>query len=128
MGFLTPILIRNDAVHLFKDKKMQKQICEKLFYATCEREAGHISLHHPKGGIDINPIETLGTRHADVQRVIVISGNGWVDLSEEVYGLSRTVQMSESNLNYLKGCLRIAQRDITQLKKVIKASEEKRNA
>jgi len=117
MGYLTPILIRNDSAHMLRDGKLQKQICKKLYYATVEYEASSISINYPGGGVNINPIETLGTAHADVRRVIVISGNDWIDLSREAYKYD--VEPTE----YLRECLRIAERDVKTLKKRIKMSD-----
>lgn len=71
MGYLTPILIRNDDANELLNNKMQKQICEKIYNATCDRHPQSIAFNYPKGGVACNAIESLGNAHADEQRVIV---------------------------------------------------------
>lgn len=118
MGFLTPILFRNDSIHVLKNKKMQGQICEKIFSACCNREKRDIAFHHPEGGIEVNPVISLGCKHADEQRTIVVFGNTWIDLSEQAWG-----KLDSNHLDYLKDCIKIAKQDLAKLTKKIKALE-----
>jgi len=80
MGFLTPILIHNDCVHIFKNKKLQKEICEKIYYACLLNKEKNISI----AGY-CNYIKSLGYKHADNSRVIVVHGNTWKDVTRESY-------------------------------------------
>ena len=122
MGMLTPFLFRNDSIDALKNKKMQSRICEDIYDASMERKSSIISFHYPKGGIDVNPIECLGTKHTDEQRTIVVSGNSWIDLSTEAWGdLTRT---DDIFIKYLKSCLKTAQQDITRLKNKLKELKE----
>jgi hypothetical protein len=76
MGFLTPVLIRNDALDLIKDPKYSQKFCDDLFSACCERNPSTISI----AGF-CNPVEVLGCKHADEPRLIVVKGNTMVELN-----------------------------------------------
>jgi len=76
MGFLTPILIRNYAVDMIKDESYSQKFCEDLFRACMTREETSVSI----GGY-CNLVESLGCKHADEPRLIVVRGNTMVELN-----------------------------------------------
>ena len=123
MGNLTPILIRNDSVHAFLDKKMHQQICESIYQACMLRESSTISFHFPKGGIDCNPIESLGYRHADESGIILFSGNTWIDLNKFAYS---NRPLNDTYIAYIEKCLKFARRDIAHMAKRIKELKSKK--
>jgi hypothetical protein len=76
MGFLTPVLIRNDAIDMIKDPKYSKQFCEDLFRSCIERKPSDISI----GGF-ANPVEVMGCKHANEPRLLVVMGNTMVEIN-----------------------------------------------
>ena len=122
MGCLTPILIRNDCVHIFKDKKTWKQICEGIYYACMRREREVISIHS-KNAIYSNYIESLGYAHADCPRTIIVYGNTWIDVSRE--GYKKVDRIDKEYIGYLEKCVRIAESDIDSLKNKIKELKQR---
>lgn len=76
MGFLTPVLIRNDALDLIRNPKYVQEFCDDLFNACLEREQSTVSI----AGF-CNPVEVLGCKHADEPRLIVVNGNTMVELN-----------------------------------------------
>lgn len=128
MGFLTPIMFHNDALHAFK--KDPEQVMEIISKACREHKAksyGFTTYDKPKWwqfwkkkmfrSSYANYIKSLGTAHADVNRVVVITGNSWVDLTSSTY-------QEEVNLDYIEKCLKIAQSQITQIKREVKTLRE----
>lgn len=109
MGFLTPILFRNDSVdHL---KRHAEETMEQIFDACLDNKPRSLGV---KG--HCNPMESLGTQHADTARVIVVMGNTWLDISDIAYGNRE----KNSITNHEEGCFNIAADVIKRLRKKIK--------
>lgn len=129
MGYLTPFLIRNDSFDMLN--KEPEQVIDALKDAMNNRNSNTYGVTYfkrrkwyefwkPKktfGGADCNPIESLGTRHADEASTIVFYGNTWIDLSRVAWG-------KDDLTKYVESCVKIAEQDIRKLKKMIK---EKKN-
>ena len=130
MGYLTPILFRNDSGHMLN--KSPDEVIQAIKRAMMSHEDKSYSVRYvrkrkwyqfwkPKKtvtGVDCNPIEALGTRHADQDSVIVLSGNTWIDLSKLRYG--SWDRNDATYIKYVEDCIKIAQRHLTDLKKVVK--------
>lgn len=112
MGFLTPILINNDIAYLFKEKKIQKEICEKLYSAMINgrEQVIRISNH-------CNYIKSLGSVHADITRVIIVDGGSMNDIAEEIW-------KDKDYIKQLKKYLNILEYEVKCLKNRIKELEE----
>lgn len=133
MGYLTPILFRNDSAQMLS--KEPEQVIAIIKKAMSNHKDQTYAIHYRKprkwwqfwkkqewSGVDVNPIEALRTRHADENSVIVFYGNTWVDLSQLIYG--KWEKDSETYLKYVEDCVKLAQSHLTDLKRVIK---EKKN-
>lgn len=72
MGFLTPVLIRNDALSDLEDKSF----LARLIAACVNRKSQSISAYSFS-----NAVECLGTRHADEPRLLVVKGNTMIEIS-----------------------------------------------
>lgn len=119
MGYLTPFLVHNDAAHmLLKDPKLG----EKLYNATQSFKDEDILLQSFKKnpwwkfwkkrnveGAYHGYLECLSTAHADTDRVIVIHGNSWIDLTNA----------KDRGYIYFEECLNVADREVKRLKKSI---------
>lgn len=125
MGFLTPFLFRNDSIHELKNKKIAKQIVEKIIESCSQHKPHSLSTNYPNGGGSCNAVECLGTGHMDESRLILIYGNTWLDLSRETYELSKSHDVHKK---FLKDAAKIAERELKLLKKALKNLEEKKNA
>jgi len=79
MGLVTPILIRNDSLNHIKGDK--EEFVKKLLNA-----AQTVSSKTLRAGNFVNAADSLGARHASVTRVLVISENTIIDLTELIYG------------------------------------------
>jgi len=144
MGYLTPMLFRNDDIHLLKE---DPQALEKILDACNDTKPKEYSL---QGNFRRKPwwafwkkkewgcscgqaIDSLGTAHADQNRVIVVYGNTWSDITHEYmirkYGiLDEKPRMDDTMLDYLESCADIAYRDAKDLKKFIsECRKEKKN-
>jgi hypothetical protein len=135
MGYLTPILIRNDSLGIIQDSP---ETLKKIISACQNPDEGSLSLHYwtkppwwkfwekPKRMMsgDCNPMESLGTRHADISRVIVVSGNTWIDLSGEIWKHgnypNKEHREDETHFNYIVSCIKIAKETIKQLETILK--------
>ena len=113
MGFLTPILVRNDAIDFLLQNPLKT--LRQIETACLHREARSLPV-----GTSCNPMESLGTRHADTARVIVIMGNTWLDISDIAYGNRE----KDSITNHEEGCFNIAADVIKRLRKKIKEWKE----
>lgn len=112
MGLLTPILIRNDCLSDIKRNRIE--VTREIVYACQDVK---------KGGL-LFGMESLGCRHADQDRLIVISGNGWVDLSEEnSMGVTRTDEIWTKNLEEQ---IRFTHDVLKELKKKIEVINKRR--
>lgn len=107
MGFLTPILIRNDSAHQIKENS--EEFAKRVYDVVCNFRPESLPLAH-----HCNAMESLGARHADVDRVIVVHGNTWVDLSSEACEIEKTDSVY---ISYLEDCLKIAKSAVSQLQK-----------
>ena len=144
MGYLTPILLRNDDIHLLKEDPLA---LDKLLDACRETKQKDYSL---QGNFRRKPwwafwkkkewgcscggaIDSLGTGHADENRVIVVHGNTWSDISREYCArrfsmLGEKPRMDDTMLDYLDTCASIAINDAKSLKKFISDyRKEKKN-
>ena len=115
MGFLTPILIRNDCLHFFKDKKLRKEICDKIHNACLRNYEQSIPISN-----HCNAIESLGSEHADCVRVIIIIGNSWIDIRDDIWNNKRE---DEDYINYLKNYSNILKDKLKDIKDKIKKLE-----
>jgi hypothetical protein len=135
MGYLTPMLFRNDDIHMLKE---DPEALDKIYSACQTPRPTDISL---QGNFRRKPwwafwkkkewgcscggaVESLGTRHADENRVIVVYGNTWSDISFEYVNrkfnkFDPTVRMDKIMLDYLETCANIALDDAMALKKYI---------
>ncbi len=107
MGFLTPILIRNDSVDLLRENAQEAM--NQIFDACMQREEDYFGV-----GNHANPIESLGTAHADEWRVIVVKGNSWIDLSRIAFSKDNKLT------DYTKSCFDCAAQIVKILRKKIK--------
>ena len=73
--------------------------------------------------VDVNPMCSLGTGHADESRVVVIFGNTWFDISRHVWTSNvEFLKKSKTTMDCLNKCADITQRTLTELKKMINTS------
>ncbi len=63
----------------------------------------------------------LPTQHADCDRVLVIRGNGWIDLTDALYRMD-----AYGDDDYFKSCLTVAERYVKELKKQLKEATSKK--
>lgn len=131
---MTPILFRNDSAEIL-DKEPEQVIDvikDAMRNMRSSKTYGITFYKRPKwyqfwkkkqwGGAHCNPIEALPSRHADQNSTIVFMGNTWVDLTPLAFG--RWEREDKTYLDYVEKCVKSAQRDLTELKKIIK---EKKN-
>ena len=78
MGYLTPILIHNDDLDQIRENPQQ------LIDAIQKACNSFQPMDHGIGR-SANAIESLSAEHADFDRVIIISGNTWIDVTRESY-------------------------------------------
>lgn len=128
MGYLTPILFRNDSASTIRDNP--DQVANAIYFAMNNEKGSHYPIYSyaprkwwqfwrdPKRttGVNVNPIEALGTRHADQTSVILFHGNGWIDLSEFIYKKN----WGSMTIDQLEKYVKISQEHLTQIKRVIK--------
>lgn len=114
MGFLTPILVYNDYIHILENKKLQKKICEEI-YSVC--------LQNKEQDIIITNMKSLGCRHADHSRVIIVHGNTWKDITKESY--KEINRIDDGYIEYLEECKRIIESDLDSLKSRIKQLKQR---
>ncbi len=119
MGYLTPILIHNDIAHLFKNKRLQKEICEKLYLAMIDGKEQTISVNNC-----CNYIKSLGSKHADDSRTIIVYGNTMVDITRESY--KEINRIDNGYIEYLETCKRILETDIDCLNDKIKRLKQRK--
>lgn len=134
MGYLTPILFRNDSGQMLD--KSPEEVIDAIREAMSSHEDKSYGVRYYRTrkwyqfwklkktvtGIDCNPIEALSTRHADQSSVIVFYGNSWIDLSKLLY--STWTRDSETYIKYVEDCIKLAQNHLTDLKKVVKKKRE----
>lgn len=113
MGFLTPILVRNDGVSELE--KYPEEAAQKILYASMEHQPQSITVGH-----HVNVMKSLGTAHADVPRTIVVYGNTWLDLDQAI----RDLQETNVPVSYVKNCLDQARSAIKRLEKALKKVEK----
>ncbi len=126
MGLLTPILFRNDHMSLLDSEP--EQVIDAIKEAMSAYKSDSYSIkkyRRPKwyqfwkkkeiGEIIVNPIEALPAKHSSESSTIVMNGNIWQDLTAV-----RFSGLEVHNLSYIEDCIKIAQKDITALKKMIK--------
>lgn len=76
MGYQTPFMILNDAIHMLKEKKYQKKFCEDLYNAAIvSRRSTTISI-----GNHCNPVKALVSKHADCSRIIYCGQNSFFEI------------------------------------------------
>jgi len=73
MGMLTPVLIRNDDLGEIED---DKSFIKRLVYACLLTKKQSISALGC-----CNAVECMGTKHADVSRLLVVRGNTMMELN-----------------------------------------------
>ena len=73
MGYVTPILIRNDGLHDITNNP--KEFVSNLYDIIQHGEDASI----PVGGF-ANVAEVLRTKHADTRRVLLVTGNTMFDI------------------------------------------------
>jgi hypothetical protein len=137
MGYLTPILFRNDYIHeLVSDPEQLAKIVHDASVSSVSKSYGFVAKKKNEdrrwwqfwksktttSGILANPVKALKSKHADSNRVILVNGNSWIDLSEYIH--STKWRVSEE---YIEEAVKIAQRHVSELKKVLKARQEKGN-
>lgn len=138
MGYLTPILIRNDDLDLLKE---DPQAIDKI-YSACIADTEHsISLQRYrtrkhwwqfwKPRVSKNwcsssgdAINSLGPQHADANRVLVVYGNTWCDIDQEYFKRkynhnNEPIRNDKIMLDYLESCADIAAQSAKSLKKYI---------
>lgn len=127
MGFLTTFTISNDALDILEDDP--KQVCKKLYYAALSGKVSTISHHYkPKkrkwwqkkkfgGSVHCNPIKVQKCRHADDWTIYVHAGNTVVEMNQ--YS-DYTKDILEKNPKHFKEMLTFMQRNVTEMKKILK--------
>ena len=138
MGYLTPVLIYNDSMHEFvKDPNINQEIRKASFEAErsqkwgCPEDAFYQTFKKTKfdkflaffGLQRITPKRTLKTmggsgscalvlrpQHADVNRVIVVTGNGFMDLTDVIFH-------KDELSDYEKSALKVVENTISYYKK-----------
>lgn len=133
MRYLTPILVRNDCLNSLK--KEPTQVVDGIINASLSNEEQNISIHYRQqrkwwqfwkskrivSGMDLNPMYSLGCRHADTDRLILISGNTWIDLSTYAFSTERRIKAKQ---DFLRDSIKIAQRHLAELKKRVETLEK----
>ncbi len=96
MGYLTPILIRNDALQTIIEnpKKFVDGITNKM------HEGGTLSL-----GNHANPVEVFKTKHMDIPRVFIVNGN-------TMFEVKPNLENKESARDFYKKSFKIAKQII----------------
>ena len=135
MGNQTPILFSNDSAEML-DKEPEQiidVIRDAMRNSKGSKTYGITFYKRPKwyqfwkkkewGGAHCNPIKSLRSRHNSDSSTIVFYGGTWIDLTPLAWG--RTWERDDKiYLEYVEKCVKMAQRDLTELKKIIK---EKKN-
>lgn len=116
MGFLTTVLIRNDALHTIMEH--QQEFCDGIEQAIQAGEARTVSL-----GGHCNPVEVKATRHADAPSIYVHMGNTLSEMSK--YSKETRWLMREHPV-FFKEMLDYLEHEVRELKKAYK--ESKRSA
>jgi hypothetical protein len=75
MGYLTPILIRNDALNTIQEhsEKFVEGIINKMY------EGGELPL-----GNHCNPVEVFQTQHMDIPRVFIVNSNTMFEVNSNL--------------------------------------------
>ena len=143
MGYLTPVLLYNDSMHEFvKDPNINKEIQkasfaaeqsqkwgypEDAFYRTTRKTKfdkllaffGLQKIKATPGFGSGSCALVLRPQHADVNRVIVVSGNGFMDISDAIY------HKDELN-DYEKSALKIVENTISHYKRAQRLLKKQR--
>lgn len=116
MGFLTTVLIRNNALHEIVTHPTE--FCDGIEQAIQAGEARTVSL-----GDYCNPVEVKATRHADAPSIYVHMGN---TLSEMSQYSKETQRLMRERPDFFKEMLEYLEYEVRELKKAYK--ESKRSA
>ncbi len=103
MGMLTPLLIRNDALHLMRENP--KEFVENITDMISRYEDGSVSC-----GNHGNAAEILHTQHADIPRLIMVAGNTMIEFNRP-----------ERSHEFYTRCIKDAKRILKQYEAELKA-------
>lgn len=114
MGFLTTIMIRNDAMEeIRKDPEgFSKKLLETIDEASMDGQSKGLGFGHYCNMATVHP-----SSHADVQQLYLHIGNTLINICPYSNDFKR---MLGKNTNFLKRSIEAAQRFITEAKKQIK--------
>jgi len=134
MGNQTPILFSNDSAEMLEKEPEQviEVIKDAMRNSKSTKTYGITFYKRPKwyqfwkkkqwNGAHCNPIKALSTRHNSQTSTIVFYGGTWIDLTSLTF--REWERDDKVYLEYVEKCVKNAQQDLTELKKIIK---EKKN-
>jgi hypothetical protein len=118
MGFLTTIIVHNDALHTFKKEPAEfaKAIFEGMDRANSEHKQVSVGL-----GSYCNYIHVEPSRHADDETVYLHYGNSVTNLNGYNQNFEDLIKLNpdlaQKFVNRAKGILKVAQERINKAKK-----------
>jgi hypothetical protein len=142
MGYITPVLFYNDSIDsIEKDFYFGKRLVNQISRTTEKERVSNVSVLGFKEKWIDKILKTFGLarvnrtdcqsvsqcanilkpEHMDTQRVIVVYGNDWIDLTDQ-----GEREFTENN-PYLLSCLTIADRHVKLYKRYVKENKEKEN-
>lgn len=119
MGYNTVIFLHNDSLRILEDDP--KQVCDNIYSAIMDGKTQDVAHHYKKGGIDVNPITVMKTRHADDKTIYVFQGN---TLCEMNAWSSETEELMKKHPDFFESMLKDMQYNVTRLKKKFKEFKE----
>jgi hypothetical protein len=138
MGYVTPIIFNNDALHEFE--KDPEQVMEIISRSCCDHNEKTYSFHTKKsveakkwwqfwkkdnvhyGGICFsNYITGLGTFHSSNTRHLIFDGSAVIDLEEMCWNKD---YLNGKDLDFYEKRINQLQRKVTEAKKIIKEKRE----
>ena len=141
MGYVTPVLLYNDSLHLLKE---DPHFVENLYSACISSKEKDIFLRaYRKTWIDnvlkifglyrmpnqdklrgsADFAQVLSSRHADTASTVVIWGNTWEEITT-CWSKEEYASYHKGKQEYIKKCATIAEQDAKRVKTIIKEYEK----
>jgi hypothetical protein len=118
MGYLTPVLVSNDAVHLFKND--DGTLSKKIYDAVCSGGpfGGDIDVSHEGY---CNYITVKPSQHSSEARLMMVSGGNLCDLNPRS---SDVKELKITHTEYLEDTIARAKRIIAECEMHLKSPDE----
>lgn len=142
MGYLTPVLLYNDALHMLEhDPYFTRELSracqcdgkERDIFLRSYRQTwvdkmlklfGLYRLPKAKDWSGSSSFaQVLPAQHADTPRLIVVWGNTWEELSK-YWSKDQYAACHNAKQNYINSCVTIAERELKKVKSIIKEYED----